>query len=138
MVKPTTYVNNTGVVVKEIIDEFELNFDDILIVFDDSNLETGLIRIRKSGGDGGHNGIKSIIYQLENDEFTRLRVGIGQPKSQTDLANYVLSEFSESELEIIEKSIPFTLELLENFISGGADEMLDHFSKNFSRNSTNT
>ena len=112
LVKPTTYVNNTGIVVKEIIDEYNLSIDDILILSDDSNLEAGVIRIRKSGSDGGHNGIKSIIYHLENDEFARLRIGIGQPEFQIDLADYVLSEFSETDLKTIEKNMPVIIELV--------------------------
>jgi PTH1 family peptidyl-tRNA hydrolase len=138
LVKPTTYVNNTGIVVKELIGKYNLNLNDILIITDDSNLEPGVIRIRKSGSDGGHNGIKSIIYHLENDEFARLRIGIGQPEVQTDLADYVLSEFSKGDIKILEKNIPHINEMLENFISGGLDEMLNHFSKFMKRNSTDT
>jgi PTH1 family peptidyl-tRNA hydrolase len=137
LVKPTTYVNNTGLVVKEIIEENNLIIDDILVVYDDSNLETGIIRIRKSGGDGGHNGIKSVIYHLENDRFARLRVGIGQPDNQINLADYVLSEFSESDRKVIETNMTLLIELLEYFILGGTDEMLNYFSKNINRNSTN-
>lgn len=137
LVKPTTYVNNTGVVVKEIIDNYNLIIDDILIISDDSNLKTGVIKIRKSGGDGGHNGIKSIIYHLENDHFARLRIGIGHPEVQSDLADYVLSEFSENDLMILEERIPLVIKLLENFILGGVDEMLNYFSKSLNCNPTN-
>lgn len=137
LVKPTTYVNNTGLVVKEIVEENNLKIDDILILSDDSNLETGIIRIRKSGGDGGHNGIKSIIYHLENDEFARLRIGIGQPDIQINLADYVLSEFSETDQKKIETNMTLIIDLVENFISGGIDEMLNYFSKNINRKSNN-
>lgn len=137
LVKPTTYVNNTGLVVKEIVEENNLKIDDILILSDDSNLETGIIRIRKSGGDGGHNGIKSIIYHLENDEFARLRIGIGQPDIQINLADYVLSEFSETDQKKIETNMTLIVDLVENFISGGIDEMLNYFSKNINRKSNN-
>lgn len=137
LVKPTTYVNNTGLVVKEIVEENNLKIDDILILSDDSNLETGIIRIRKSGGDGGHNGIKSIIYHLGNDEFARLRIGIGQPDIQINLADYVLSEFSETDQKKIETNMTLIIDLVENFISGGIDEMLNYFSKNINRKSNN-
>ena len=137
LVKPTTYVNNTGLVVKEIVEENNLKIDDILILSDDSNLETGIIRIRKSGGDGGHNGIKSIIYHLENDEFARLRIGIGQPDIQINLADYVLSEFSETDQKKIETNMTLIIDLVENFISGGIGEMLNYFSKNINRKSNN-
>ena len=137
LVKPTTYVNNTGLIVKEIVEENNLKIDDILILSDDSNLETGIIRIRKSGGDGGHNGIKSIIYHLGNDEFARLRIGIGQPDIQINLADYVLSEFSETDQKKIETNMTLIVDLVENFISGGIDEMLNYFSKNINRKSNN-
>jgi len=135
LVKPTTYVNRSGVVVKDLLNNLKLNYEDLLVVTDDTNLETGALRIRKSGSDGGHNGLKSIIYYLESEDFSRFRVGVGIPKNDEDLADYVLSEFSKDGQEKITETIPLTIELIEKFIIGGIDTMLDHFSRKMANNS---
>lgn len=137
LVKPTTYVNNSGIVVKELVDNLKINLSDILIIYDDTNLEPGNLRIRKSGSDGGHNGLKSIIYHLNSNIFTRLRIGIGAPNQEQDLADYVLSEFSENDIENIESKSTFIIELLEQFITSGTDGMLDYYSKVIKINSPN-
>ena len=129
LIKPATYVNNSGIVVKELADELNVIPEDILVVYDDTNINVGEVRIRKSGSDGGHNGIKSIIYHLEADNFIRLRVGIGATENNDELADYVLSPFPECDIEIIEDKLPFIIKLLENFITGGVDLMLNYYSK---------
>lgn len=130
LIKPTTYVNNTGFVVKNLIDNLNLTLDNILIIYDDANLNLGKIRIRNSGSDGGHNGIKSIIYNLESENFPRIRIGIGKPEYSEDMTDYVLSDFIKDEKKIIQEKLPFLYELLTVFICEGYDKMLDHFSKN--------
>jgi peptidyl-tRNA hydrolase, PTH1 family len=137
LVKPTTYVNNSGIAVKDLIENLNLDLDDILIVYDDLNLETGVIRIRNSGSDGGHNGIKSIIYNLETDKFARIRIGIGKPEIKIDLADYVLEKFLEEETKIIKEKFPLLDELLTVFIVEGYKKMLTHFSKNSNKNASN-
>ncbi|MCW8850547.1 MAG: aminoacyl-tRNA hydrolase [Melioribacteraceae bacterium] len=137
LVKPFTYVNNSGVVVKEIIDHFNIKVSDTLIIYDDTNLDTGVLRIRKSGSDGGHNGLKSIIYHLENDNFPRLRIGIGSPSDEQQLADYVLSNFTQDDLDILIPKYPLIIELIEKFIISGSTGMLDHFSKVMKINSPN-
>ena len=136
LVKPTAYVNNTGFVVKEILDKLELSTNDLLVIYDDVNLEIGEIRIRKSGSDGGHKGIKSMIYQLETDIFSRIRIGVGSP-STPELANYVLSEFSNNELNELKLKLPLIEGLIKHYISGGTNEMLNFYSKQSNINSSN-
>ena len=137
LVKPTTYVNNSGIVVKELIEHLKIKLSDILIIYDDTNLEPGILRIRKSGSDGGHNGLKSIIYRLNSDNFTRLRVGVGSPNENQELADYVLSKFSEDEIDIIESKSTLIMELIEQFITAGSAGMLDYYSKVTKINSPN-
>ena len=129
LVKPSTYVNNSGLVLKELVEHYSIKLSDILVIYDDTNLDCGILRIRKSGGDGGHNGIKSIIYHLENNNFARLRIGVGQPAPNQELADYVLSDFSKENNEQIEKEIPRIINLIEQFIYGGLSEMLNYYSK---------
>ena len=137
LVKPTTYVNNSGIVVKELVEHLKIKLSDILIVYDDTNLEPGILRIRKSGSDGGHNGLKSIIYHLNSDIFTRLRVGVGSPNENQELADYVLSDFSKVDESFIESKKSFIIELIEQFIIAGSVGMLDYYSKVTQINSSN-
>jgi peptidyl-tRNA hydrolase, PTH1 family len=77
LVKPSTYVNNSGIAAGHALSIFNVAIEDLLVVVDDINLGTGSFRVRASGGDGGHNGLKSIIYHLQSNEFPRIRIGIG-------------------------------------------------------------
>lgn len=137
LIKPTTFMNLSGVSVVDFLNEYKINLHDLLVVVDDVNLELGKIRLRKSGGDGGHNGLKSIIYHLQNDSFPRLRIGVGNSSKETDLADYVLGKFSKDELETLKESIEFSVELIEKFISGGYKNMSDHYSKKFHNKKNN-
>lgn len=129
LVKPTTYMNLSGVAVLDFISYYQIDVKDILVIVDDVNLESGKIRLRQSGSDGGHNGLKSIIYHLENDNFPRLRFGVGNKFEKGKLAGYVLDKFSGDEINIIKESVNFSIDLLFHFITGGYKSMLDYFSK---------
>ncbi len=129
LIKPSTFVNNSGLAVLEFIRKYKLSLNNILIIVDDVNLKLGEIRIRQKGGDGGHNGLKSIIYHTNSVEFTRIRIGIANNESIEQLSGYVLSEFSEKEQLQLNKSFNFTIELIENFIRGGTTGMLNFYSK---------
>lgn len=137
LIKPATYVNNSGVVVKEVMDELDISPSDILVIYDDTNIDLGELRIRKSGSDGGHNGLKSIIYHLENDRFIRLRVGVGSPENDEELSDYVLSPFPEEELMVIDKNKTLIVNLIEKFISGGIGAMLNFYSRETNIKSSN-
>ncbi len=129
LIKPSIYMNLSGVAVLDFVSEYSIDLEDLLIVYDDVNLQPGQIRLRKSGSDGGHNGIKSIIYHLQNDSFPRLRFGIGSEFEKGDMAEFVLSKFSGNEMNFVEERMKFAVELIEQFITGGYKSMLDHFSK---------
>lgn len=138
IVKPATYMNLSGLAARDIADQFGLNVEDLLVVADDVNLKPGKIRIRQSGGDGGHNGIRSIIYQLESDNFPRLRFGVGNDFKTGEMADYVLSKFNDNILSSIQPMLNFSISLIEEFIVGGTQAMLNLFSKssqNFTNNS---
>ncbi len=90
LLKPLTYMNNSGIAVRECIDYFNIPIDQIIVVYDDMDLDLGRIRVRYKGGSGGHNGIKSIIAHLGTENFSRIRVGIGRPAPGSDSINFVL------------------------------------------------
>ena len=142
LVKPATYMNLSGVAAADVFNNYNINIEDILVAGDDINLPLGQIRIRQSGGDGGHNGIKSIIYHLNSNQFPRLRYGIGRNFASGEMANYVLSRFDPDEIKQISPSFKFCSELFSEFIKGGYKQLLDFYSKNIKslqiNNSNNT
>lgn len=130
LVKPSTYVNLSGEAALGALQKFDSSIEDILVLADDINLPTGKIRVRMRGGDGGHNGMNSIIYHLESDEFPRMRFGIGNDFEKGFMAEYVLSKFTKEELTQLEGPFDAALSLIECFIHGGGKAMLDLNSKN--------
>ena len=129
LVKPTTYVNNSGVAALQAVKKYETNIEDFLVVVDDVNLQFADIRIRKSGGDGGHNGINSIIFHLQNDQFPRIRIGIGNNFREGQMADYVLTDFNEDEKKVLLDTFKTGTTLLKEFITGGVNRMLDANSR---------
>jgi len=130
LIKPTTYVNRCGLAASDFFDENNIEILNFLVVSDDLNLPEGKIRLRKSGGDGGHNGMNSIIYHLESDQFPRLRFGIGNQFNDGEMANYVLNKLDDEKLASLKPDIDFAVLLLEQFVLGGYQKMLDYYSKN--------
>ena len=125
LIKPVTYVNNSGIAARQVVDKYNLAPKDFLVVCDDTNLDNNVLRVRLSGSDGGHNGLSSIIYHLITDQFPRIRIGIGSNPVDEDLADYVLAEFSKKELEEIQTTFNKGVQLIEEFIIGGSKKMLE-------------
>ena len=126
--KPTTFMNLSGNAVSEIIEKNNIELENLLIITDDINLPTGKIRFRETGGDGGHNGLSSIIYSLETDQFNRLRFGVGNKFEDGEMPEYVLDNFYENEKEIIRLGVGFSVQLIEKFILDGKKEMMNFYS----------
>jgi len=129
LIKPTTYVNKSGQAASEVVEEYKIELFDFLVVCDDINIKTGDIRIRRSGGDGGHNGLASIIYNFNSDQFPRLRIGISNDFSEGQLSSYVLSDFNMDEEKILSTVTKKSILLIEEFIEGGYEAMLNANSK---------
>ncbi len=136
VLKPTTFVNNSGIAVKAAMEKYEMAVDDLLVVCDDFNLPIGRLRLRKSGSDGGHNGLYSVIYQLNNDCFPRLRCGIAQavpgsvaspPRGEVK-ADFVLSTFEADEIPAVEKMIRTAADATFSFITEGIENAMNKFN----------
>jgi len=119
-VKPRTFMNNSGRCVKKVLEKYKLHIQDCLIVYDDVDLPLGVIRFRQKGSCAGHRGMTSIVSVLGTNEINRLRVGISNPKTG-DLSNYVLSNFSSSEQEILHESISGAESVCLDWIEQGTD-----------------
>jgi peptidyl-tRNA hydrolase, PTH1 family len=128
LVKPTTYMNLSGIAVSDIMKKYKITTDDLLILHDDIDLKLGEIKIKQSGTSGGHNGISSIIEHLNSQRFPRMRIGIGREFNKGEMVDYVLDKFSKTELEQLNDTFKFGCELIEKFITGGNKLMLDYFS----------
>ncbi len=104
LMKPTTYMNNSGIAVQQFLESHALPLEQVLIVCDDFQLPLGSLRIRESGSDGGHNGLASMIYHVQSENIPRMRCGIGSEHLPTDkslMADFVLSEFEKDEHEVV-------------------------------------
>lgn len=118
VVKPTTFMNLSGEAVVPIADYYDIPSENIIVVSDDKSMELGKLRTRPSGSAGGHNGLKSIILNLGSDEFPRVKVGIGQSKSDNHevICNFVLGKFSKTETEILVKTAIRAVSAIEEII----------------------
>ena len=102
LMKPSTFMNNSGQAVVEAMNFYKIPIENILVIYDDISLEPSKIRIRRKGSDGGHNGIKSIIYLTGSDAFPRIKIGVGKkPHMNYNLADWVLSDFTKDEIPLI-------------------------------------
>ncbi len=104
LVKPLTYMNNSGECVLKYVKKFKIPLENILVILDDIDLPIGEIRFRQKGSAGTHNGLKSVVACLNSTEFARLRIGVGKPPEHMDLADYVLKKFDDNQKALIEKS----------------------------------
>ena len=125
LIKPTTYVNNSGIAALQAIQNYKTELKDFLFVYDDLNLEFPDMRVRVGGGDGGHNGLNSAIYHLESEDFPRLRFGIGNDFERGKMAEYVLEDFDEGEFSQLKNTFEKGSLLLKEFIKGGVKSLLD-------------
>ncbi len=135
LAKPQTYMNLSGQSVGLLVKKFDVNIDDLIVIHDDLDLPLGKIRIRQGGSSGGHKGIDSIIYSLESQEFSRLRVGIGRPAeagsttvSEDDIIAYVLSDFTAEEKQAITQVIPSVSEAIICLLSEGLTAAMNKYN----------
>jgi PTH1 family peptidyl-tRNA hydrolase len=128
LVKPQTYMNLSGEAVQEFVNFYKVENKDLIVIYDDIDTVPGKIRIRKSGGPGTHNGMKSVVNCLETGDFTRVRVGIGCPEFKGDLINYVIGHIPDDEVEILEKGVDIAEQAVEEIIKNGVDIAMNKFN----------
>ncbi len=130
ILKPQTYMNNSGEAVRECAAFYKIPPEKIIVIFDDISLDIGYLRIRRKGSDGGHNGIKSIIYHLNSNEFPRIKVGVGKkPHPDYDLADWVLSEFKKNEQEELKPALENACKAIELLVNGETDKAMNLYNK---------
>jgi len=115
LLKPMTYMNLSGESIREVMDFYKIEIQDVLVIYDDLDLPNGSLKLRYKGGSGGHNGIKSIIHHLKTEEFKRIRMGIGRPE-HGDIVSYVLGRFNKVEEGPLQVAIEKASKAAEAFI----------------------
>lgn len=129
LLKPTTYMNNSGESVTQALDFYKLSPDRLIVIYDDISLEPGKLRIRRKGSHGGHNGMRSIIDLLGNDEFPRVKVGVGKkPHPDYNLADWVLGHFSKEDSALMADSTANACEAVKLLVQGKTDEAMNKFN----------
>lgn len=129
LAKPMTYMNQSGEAVREALNFFRLSVEDLIIVHDDLDLPFGRLRFKRKGGDGGHQGVRSITESLNQNNFLRLKVGIGRPPEGMDPSEYVLSPFDEIEQSKLEEVISRGVESIEVLLREGLERAMNQFQK---------
>lgn len=130
LAKPQTYMNLSGESVRGLVDYYKVDEEtELLIIFDDISLDVGQLRIRTKGSAGGHNGIKSIISHLGTQEFTRIKVGVGDKPKGWDLADYVLGRFPEEEEPTVRESLKRASEACKSIVTDGVDAAMNQYNK---------
>ena len=128
LLKPQTYMNLSGESVKEIVDFYNINPEEIIVIYDDIDIEKGKIKIRKKGGPGSHNGMKSVAEKLQIIDFGRIRVGIGQPEYKNDMINYVIGKVPIEEQKVLQEGVNKAVEAVEEILKNGIDIAMNKFN----------
>jgi PTH1 family peptidyl-tRNA hydrolase len=129
LAKPMTFMNRSGEAVKKAVDFFHLKMDDLIIVHDDLDLPFGRLRFKQRGGDGGHQGVRSIIERVGGNIFLRLKVGIGRPSQGSDPAEYVLETFEKVEQLHLDQVLLRAAESLKVMLLEGLEKAMNQFQK---------
>lgn len=128
LVKPLTYMNLSGECVRPLMDYYDVDSDEIVVIYDDLDLTPGVIRLRQKGSAGGHNGMKSLIAHLGTDRFNRIRIGVGRPISGMKVSDYVLSSFSKEEAPLIEDIVKKSASACEAWLEKPFIDVMNSFN----------
>ena len=130
LVKPQTYMNLSGDSISALMNFYKLDpARELIVIYDDISLDVGQLRIRKKGSAGGHNGIKNIIAHLGTQEFPRIKVGVGDKPPRMDLADYVLSRFSQGERRLVDEAAAESVEALALMVQGRIEEAMNLYNR---------
>ena len=130
VMKPSTFMNNSGQAISEAMNYYKLDIEHVVIVYDDISLEPGHMRIRRKGSAGGHNGIKSIIELCGGDQFPRIKIGVGKkPRPDYELADWVLGRFDESDWKKVEEVCENVCAAAELIVSGKISEAMNLYNR---------
>ena len=128
LLKPQTYMNLSGEAVRDFKNFYKVSPENIIIVYDDLDIEPGMMKIRKKGGPGTHNGMKSVVHKIQTEEFPRIRVGIGNPQYKNDLLNFILTKISDEDYKVLEEAIKNAAKSIEEILKNGIDIAMNKYN----------
>ena len=128
LVKPQTYMNLSGQAVREFVNFYKIEEENLIVIYDDMDVDKGEIKIRKKGGPGSHNGMKSVVAEVATQDFARVRVGIGRPTQQEDHINYVIGQLTKEEKEVLNQGVICAKEAIEEMIKSGIDLAMNQYN----------
>lgn len=129
LIEPMTMMNLSGEAVGPLMEYYNVDIEDLLVLYDDLDLEQGHIRLRQKGSAGGHNGMKSLIQHLGTDQFKRIRIGVGRPTNEMSVPDYVLQRFSKEEMMTMERVIEQSANAVEAFVSSSRfDHVMNEYN----------
>ena len=121
LLKPQTFMNLSGKSIKECMDFYKIKLENVIVIYDDIDIDKGVVKVRKQGGAGTHNGMKSVIECLGSTKFPHVRVGIGMPEYKGDLINYVIGYVPEEEKKVLDKGCILAKEAVIEILKDGID-----------------
>lgn len=128
LLKPQTFMNLSGESIKEIMAFYKIGIEQLIVIYDDIDIEPGIIKVRKTGGSGTHNGMKSVLHELNTPNFKRVRVGIGMPEKKENLIEYVIGAIAEEDKEKLDKGTDLAKEAIIEMIKNGIDAAMNKFN----------
>lgn len=128
LLKPQTYMNASGESIIQFAKYYKIETQDILIVYDDVDIETGIIKIRKKGGPGTHNGMKSVVYELKSENFPRVRIGTGKNEKIVDMMSYVIEKVNDKTYNELEIGVNKGAEAISELLKNGTDSAMNKFN----------
>ena len=128
LLKPQTFMNLSGQCIKPFVDFYKIPLGNVLVIYDDMDVEMGKIKIRKKGGPGTHNGAKSVVHELSSEDFPRIRVGIGKPIDEYDAIDYVIGKVEEETYTKLEEGIHKAAEATIEFLKNGIDIAMNKYN----------
>ncbi len=130
LAKPQTYMNDSGISIRALSDYYDIDIRSrLIVIYDDIALDPGMIRVRKSGSAGGHNGMKSIISHLGSQDFMRIRIGVGESRGQGNLIGHVLGHFSGEDKEAVKEGLNMAVDAAGIILTKGADAAMNMMNK---------
>ena len=128
LLKPQTYMNLSGKSIIQVVNFYKIPLENIIVIYDDIDVDKGLIRIRKKGSSGSHNGVKSVVEELGTEEFKRIRVGIGKPEHENDMINYVIGAIDEEDKEKLDDGVEKAKDALIEILKSNIDIAMNKFN----------
>ena len=128
LLKPQTYMNLSGQSIKEVLDFYKIDIENLIVIYDDIDIEPGLIKLRKFGGAGSHNGMKSVVEELKSQNFKRIRIGIGSPNDKSKLIEYVIGPIKKEDVENLEEGTTLAKDAVIEILKNGIDIAMNKFN----------